>query len=84
MQESRVCTHLQAPVHNSFDLRHLHLNVWQRVVHEHDTTSKQLSGTAGRDVSVGMSFPSTRFQPCAVGSGKFGCGQCAYRQTEAW
>ena len=42
IQESGVCAHLQARVHISLDLRHLHLNVWQTVVHEHDTTSKQL------------------------------------------
>ena len=84
IQESGVCAHLQARVHISLDLRHLHLNVWQPVVHEHDTTSKQLSGTAGRDISVGTSCPSVSFQPCVVGSGKFGCVQCACHHTEAW
>ena len=84
MQESRVCAHLQAPVHISFDMRHLHLNVWHCVVHEHDTTPKQLSGMAGRDISVGTSCPSTNFQPCVVGSGKFGCWQCACHHYSIW
>ncbi len=77
---ARVCTYLQAPVSIGFD----HLNVWLRVIHEHNITSKQLSGTVLRDVSVGTSYPSTSFQPCYVGLGKCGCGQCVCHHTEAW
>ena len=82
-QESGLCAHLQARVHISLDLRHMHLNVWQPVAHEHDTTSKQLSGTAGSNISVGTRCPFISFQPWVVSSGKLGCVQCACRHTEA-
>lgn len=71
--KSWVCMHLHAPVHISLDFRHLHLKFLQPVLYEHDTTSRQLSGIAGRDISVGTSCPSISVQPCVVGSGKFGC-----------
>ena len=77
MQESSVCAHLQAPVHVSFDMRHLHLNVWHCFVHEYDPTFKQLSGMAGRDISVGTSVHPP-------GSSKVGCRQCACHHIEAW
>ncbi len=59
MQESSVCAHLQAPVHDSFYLRHLHLNVWHCVVHEHDTT---FNVNGWQIHQCGNKCPSTRFK----------------------
>lgn len=76
--------HLHAPVHKRLDLRHLHRSVLHLVLQEHAITSMQLSGTAGRDISSGVSFPSTSFHPNAVGSGKLGYAQHACNHTIAW
>ena len=79
---SLVVLQLQADVQRSPAFLHLQRTFMHLVVQLHVTTWSKDSGTAGRDMSVGIRDAFSNRHPMVSGRGRSGCCLSACRQTD--